>query len=94
MTSISIENQPQTSAEMRFSVLTIAIRKQKRIKGGLGPVRLVRIPFTCLQLKWYHKILQLVFVSAGNLHRGINIAFQAIHWRPNMLFDLKQLVDA
>lgn len=79
---------------MRFSVLTIAIRKQKRIKSGLGPMRLIRIPFSSFQLKWYDKILKLALVSDGNLHRSINIAFEAIHWRPNMLFDLKQLVDA
>lgn len=54
---------------------------------------LICIPFSCLQLKGYDKIFQPIFVLAGNLHCGINITFEAIHWRPDVLFNLEQFVN-
>lgn len=72
-------------------VLTIAIRKQKRVESSLCSMPLICISFSSLQLKWDNEVLQFIFVLAGDLHCGIDIAFEAIHWRPNMLFDLEQL---
>lgn len=55
---------------------------------------LVCVPLSSLQLKRNDKGSRFVFLATGDLDRGIDVALETIHRGPNVLFYLKQLVDA
>ncbi|KAE8315016.1 hypothetical protein BDV41DRAFT_206189 [Aspergillus transmontanensis] len=50
---------------------------------------MICVSVTRLKLKGHNQILVALAIMAGNLYSSIDIAFQSIHRRPDVFFNLK-----
>jgi hypothetical protein len=73
-------------------LLTISVRNQKGVQRGLCLVGLA-LALAGLDFKRNGESFGLVIVFEDNLHGGIDVPLQAIVGRPNVFFNVKQLID-